>query len=143
MSTSIDSTSSLTTAVLGYTPQPISAAVTEVMQTLSPLINTGSSLDEDIKQSLKDVKERFVQAVRYMRTTIKHTLIALNMVTTLMVNSGTQLSPSATESGLRLVAESFLYGNACATDAHEQYKAVRRDVENVRLVFLQSVCSLK
>ncbi|PPR04139.1 hypothetical protein CVT24_010596, partial [Panaeolus cyanescens] len=130
MSISIDSTASLTTAVLKYAPQPISAAVTEIMQTLSPLINTVSSLDEDIKKSLRDFRERFVQAVRYMRITIKHTLVALNMLTPLMVTFGTQLSPSSTESGLRLVAESFLYGNACATDAYEQYKALRRDVES-------------
>ncbi|PPQ83669.1 hypothetical protein CVT24_003980 [Panaeolus cyanescens] len=143
MCITIDTTSSLTTAALNYAPQPISAAVTEVMQTLLPLISTGSFLDEDVKQSLKDVKERFVQAVRYMSTMIKHTRGALNMVRTLMVTFGTQLSPSSTESGLRLVAENFLYGNACATDAYEQYKALRRDVESVRLVFLQFICSVK
>ncbi|PPQ82845.1 hypothetical protein CVT24_008348 [Panaeolus cyanescens] len=131
MSTSIDCTSSLNAAIMTYAPHPIATAATDIMQTLSPLIgNTGSSLDEDIKQSLVDVRERLLQAVRYMWMTIRHTLFGANMLCSLLAISDSSTSASSTVNGLRRSAESFLYGNACATDAYEQYKTLGREVES-------------
>ncbi|PPR06119.1 hypothetical protein CVT24_004207 [Panaeolus cyanescens] len=129
-STSIDSTTSLATAVLTYNPLPIPVAVTEVMKTLSPFINSDNGLDGDINQSIKDIRERFVQAVRHMCLMVKHTTLSLTMLTSTLEIANTEPHPLSIANVLRLVAESFLAGNACATDAHEQYTILRTDVES-------------
>ncbi|PPQ70581.1 hypothetical protein CVT24_000059, partial [Panaeolus cyanescens] len=123
----IDSASSLTTAVFSYAPEPIFAAVAEIMTTVSPFI--GSSFDSEINQSLKEFRERFIRAVQHTCVAIKHTLAGLSLLCSLLEDADTKPNPLSTVSQLREIAEDLLAGNACAADAHEQYKALRSDAE--------------
>ncbi|PPR03968.1 hypothetical protein CVT24_008312 [Panaeolus cyanescens] len=127
---SINSISSLTTAVINYDPQLLSTAVTELMKILSPLISSGNGLDEEISKSLKGVKDQFVQAVHHMCITIKHTVLGLSLLCSLLTVSPSKLKPLSISKQLHHIAEDFLAGNACATDSLEQYRALRMDVEN-------------
>ncbi|PPQ83668.1 hypothetical protein CVT24_003979 [Panaeolus cyanescens] len=127
---SINSTSSLTAAVLIYDPQPIPAAAAEVMRILSPLISSSSDLDRDIDQWLKGFRERFVKAVRYMCITIKHTLLGLTLLCSILSISNTKPNSLSRANQLRRIAEDLLAGNACATDGLEQYRALRTDIES-------------
>ncbi|PPR04737.1 hypothetical protein CVT24_006902 [Panaeolus cyanescens] len=131
-STSIDSPTSLATAVRTYNPLPFPEAVKEVMKTVSPFINSdnGLSMDGEISQSLKDIEERFVQAVRHMCLMVKHTVLSLTMLCSILAVSNTKPNPSSTAKLLRRVAEGFLAGNACARDAHEQFTILVTDVES-------------
>ncbi|PPR06120.1 hypothetical protein CVT24_004208 [Panaeolus cyanescens] len=129
-SPSVDSITNFITAVRTYNPLPFPVAVTEVMKTLSPFINSDNGLDDDINQSIKDIEERFVQAVRHMCLMVKHTVHSVTMLCSILAVSNTKPHPLSTANVLRLVAEGLLAGNACATDAHVQYTVLRTDVES-------------
>ncbi|KAF9041672.1 hypothetical protein BJ165DRAFT_1406569 [Panaeolus papilionaceus] len=129
-------------AVKELSLEPIVLAVDEVMQDLSPLVNSKSGpshgLDESVALSLKDALMRFVKAVQYMLKASQHTHGALIGLCTLLDAPMGILHLPSVISDFQKIAEDFLCGHSSAIDGHNTYTYLKREVDDQFRIALET-----
>ncbi|KAF9035893.1 hypothetical protein BJ165DRAFT_1508742 [Panaeolus papilionaceus] len=99
------------------------------------------SLDKKVVLTLKDVLTRFAQAVQHMFTAAKYGLRALSVVRLLIdppIDRRYRLGPRTVMYHLQNIAEAFLCAQSSATDAHNVYAELKREVEDQFRVALET-----